>query len=285
MRDQPGVGRAEAVHVVVLHQRDRFEAAADGDPHVVADDLLGGDRDRHQAGGALAVERHAGDAGRQPGAQRALPGDVAAGRALLQGRAHDHVVDLAAGDAGAAERGRDRVAAERLRRRVVEGAAIGLADRGAGGRDDDGFAHELLPWDVSLGSSAPGPAPPSKLRAASKLDALTPSPRAASETNLNVWPKAFSSGTALARSAISAKRAAIFSGVRSASGRKTPGVSSICVTAKTPAAGAEDDARRRVLADQEQQARRHRLRRQQRGGVGGQQALGHRRCARSGPAC
>ena len=35
----------------------------------------------------------------------------------------------------------DRVAAERLRLRIVEGAAIGAADRRARGGDDDGFAH------------------------------------------------------------------------------------------------------------------------------------------------
>ena len=44
----------------------------------------------------------------------------------------------------------------------------------------------------------------------------------------------FSSGAAVAGSAISLKCSAIFSGVRSSSRRNTPGVSSIWVTAKTP---------------------------------------------------
>ncbi len=42
-------------------------------------------------------------------------------------------------DAGALDGGGDGVATERLGLRVVERAAIGLADRRAGGGDDDGF--------------------------------------------------------------------------------------------------------------------------------------------------
>ncbi len=131
--DEPRVLRAIAVHLVVLHERDRLEPAADGDAHAVGDDLLGGDRDRHQTRGALPVDRHAGDAGRKAGAQRALAGDVAAGRALLQRRAHHDVVDLGAVDMGAVQRLGDGMSAERLGMGVVERAAIGLADRRAGG--------------------------------------------------------------------------------------------------------------------------------------------------------
>ena len=50
----------------------------------------------------------------RPARKRALARDVAAGRALLQRRAHHDVVDLGAGDAGAPERGGDGMAAERL---------------------------------------------------------------------------------------------------------------------------------------------------------------------------
>ena len=60
---------------------------------------------------------------------------------LLKRRAHDDVVDLAALDRGALERAGDDMAAERLGLRVVERAAIGLADRCARGGDDDGFTH------------------------------------------------------------------------------------------------------------------------------------------------
>ncbi len=78
----------------------------------------------------------------QAGGDRALARDVEALGALLHGAAHDHVVDLAGFDAGALDRLADRdAAAMRRRLEVVEGAAIGLADRRAGGGDDDGFAH------------------------------------------------------------------------------------------------------------------------------------------------
>ena len=49
----PGVLSAVGVLVRVLDQRDRFDAAADGNGHAVGDDLPGGDRDRHQPGAAL----------------------------------------------------------------------------------------------------------------------------------------------------------------------------------------------------------------------------------------
>ena len=92
---EPGVAGAEAVHLVVLHERDGFQPAADRDLHAVRDHLLRRGGDGHQAGGALPIERHAGDAVRQPGAERALPGEIAALAALLQGGAHDDVLDLA----------------------------------------------------------------------------------------------------------------------------------------------------------------------------------------------
>src|SRR5437588_42455 len=76
---------------------------------------------------------------------RALARDVGALAALLQRRADDDVVDLARLDAGAPHRLRDGVPGERLRLSVVEGAAIGPADRRAGGGDNDGAAHELSP--------------------------------------------------------------------------------------------------------------------------------------------
>ena len=66
---EPWVAMPVEVHLRGLHQRDGFQPAADGDRHAVLDDLLGGDGNRHQPGGALAVDRHAGHRGRQPGAQ------------------------------------------------------------------------------------------------------------------------------------------------------------------------------------------------------------------------
>ena len=116
-------------------------AAADGDLHAVVDDLLGGGGDRHQAGGALAIDRHAGDAVRQAGAQGGLAREVEALRALLQRRAHHDVLDLRRIDPGTLDRLRDDMATERLALGVVERAAIGAADGRAGGGDDDGAAH------------------------------------------------------------------------------------------------------------------------------------------------
>ena len=81
----------------------------------------------------------------RPARKRALPRHVEALRALLQRRAHHHVVDLGRRDAGALHRLGDDVAAERLRLGVVERAAIGAADRRARGGDDDGAAHGSSP--------------------------------------------------------------------------------------------------------------------------------------------
>ena len=67
--------------------------------------------------------------------------DVAGLMPLLERGAEHHVVDLGAVDPGALDRGLDRVAGERGRGQVVERAAIGAADRGAGGGDDDGGTH------------------------------------------------------------------------------------------------------------------------------------------------
>ena len=69
----------------------------------------------------------------RPARSSALARDIAALRALLERRAHHHVVDLAGIDGGALKRVRDRMAAQRLGLRVVERAAIGLADRRARG--------------------------------------------------------------------------------------------------------------------------------------------------------
>ena len=145
MLDEPGILSAISVHLVVLDERNGFEPAADGDAHAVVDDLLRGRGDRHEARGALPVDRHAGDAGRKAGAQQRLAGDIAALRSLLQRGAHHHVVDLAGVDGRALERVRDRMPAERLGLGVVERAAIGLADRRARGGDDDGFTHDGSP--------------------------------------------------------------------------------------------------------------------------------------------
>ena len=142
-REQLAIGLD--AHLRGLDQADRFEATANGDVHIVDDDLLGGSRDGHQARGALAVDRHAGDRDGQAGAQQRGAGDIAGGAALLERGAEHDVLHFRRIDAGALDRGLDRIGAERRRRRGVERAAIGAADAGTGGGDDDcGARHGLI---------------------------------------------------------------------------------------------------------------------------------------------
>jgi len=83
-----------------------------------------------------------------------LAGDIAAGRTLLQGGTHHHIVNLARIDAGTLHRFADRMRPQAGGIGVVEGAAIGLADRRAGGGYDDGFAHDWFPPIIGLGPNA-----------------------------------------------------------------------------------------------------------------------------------
>src|SRR3546814_15626090 len=65
--------------------------------------------------------------------------------ALLHRGAEQNVVDLAAFDTGALDRGLDREGAERRSEGVVERAARRLGQRGAGGGNDDGVTHDRGP--------------------------------------------------------------------------------------------------------------------------------------------
>ncbi len=140
--DQRRVGRD--AHFRRLHQRDAVLSARRDHVHPVDDDLLGGGGDRHQAGRALAVDGHAGNADRATGAKRDLPADVAELRALRQHRAPDDVVDVACIDLGALDRGLEREAAQRRPRRGVEASLIGAPDGRPGGGNDDGVASQCL---------------------------------------------------------------------------------------------------------------------------------------------
>ena len=88
---------------------------------------------------------------RQPGADRRLAGDVAAGGALRQRAAENDVLDLGRLDARALDRAADDMAAEVGAVGHVEGAAIGFADRGAGGGNNDGVGHLSLPGSGFFG--------------------------------------------------------------------------------------------------------------------------------------
>ena len=139
------VDHAVRVHVLVLHQGDGFEAAADHAVHAVVLDLLGRRGHRHQARGALPVQGHARHRDRQPRAQGDLPRDVLSGGALLQGGAHDDIVHRRRVDPGAAHRLGDCRSAEGGTGKVIEAAPVGLADGGAGGADNDRVSHAVLP--------------------------------------------------------------------------------------------------------------------------------------------
>src|SRR3546814_5544970 len=65
--------------------------------------------------------------------------------ALLHRVAEQNVVDLAAFDTGALDRGLDREGAGRRSEGVVERAARRLGQRGAGGGNDDGVTHDRGP--------------------------------------------------------------------------------------------------------------------------------------------
>ena len=120
-------------------QRHRLHAAADADLDVAGADLRVEDADRAHARGADLVDRLRGDLLGDAGLDlRLARGDLAL--AGLQDLAHDHVLDLLAADVGALQRGLDRDAAELGG--VERGqAAAHLADRGAGGAEDDGLGH------------------------------------------------------------------------------------------------------------------------------------------------
>ena len=113
-----------------------------------------GDRDRLQAGGALPVDGGAGDRDRKAGADRALAGDVHHHGALLHGAAHHHVLDLAGRDAGALDRFGDHMAGQGRAFGIVERAAIGLADAGAGGGNDNCFSVMFASCQAAASSCA-----------------------------------------------------------------------------------------------------------------------------------
>jgi hypothetical protein len=96
---------------------------------------------------AISPEAHCrstvmpGTADGQSGAQCGLAGGVVAGGALLHRAAEDDLLDLGAVEAGAVDRRGDGVGGELLALGVREGALVGLADGGTGGRDDHCFSH------------------------------------------------------------------------------------------------------------------------------------------------
>src|SRR5262249_56910291 len=98
----------------------------------------------------------------QPGARAGESPDVVALGALLDGAPEHEVLDLLAIDPGAAHGLAHGVAREDCGVGVVEGAPIGLADRGARGRHNYGFTHGGLLQRSSAGQSWSRGPPPTK---------------------------------------------------------------------------------------------------------------------------
>ena len=144
--DQRGVAVLEALAGLRQQVRrlgHRLHAAGDDDLVLAGADQLVGHRDRVDAREADLVDRDRRDVHRDAAVDRRLAGGVLPG-AGADDLAHDHVVDLVAGDAGLLERALDGDATEVGRREVLE-AAEQAADRGAGPGDDDGSGHMGLP--------------------------------------------------------------------------------------------------------------------------------------------
>ena len=106
--------------MLVLDQADRLQAAGDERVHLAGHHALSCERDRLQAGGAEAVDRHSGRRDGKPGAQRDLARDVRARGALAERAADDDVLHLAGVEPGPLHRGGDGVGAERRAVRRVE---------------------------------------------------------------------------------------------------------------------------------------------------------------------
>ena len=76
-----------------------------------------------------------------PGDERGMARDIAARRSLRIAAAQHHLLDRLGLDLGPRQRMPDGVGGHVGALDLVEGAAMGLADRRAGGGDDDGFGH------------------------------------------------------------------------------------------------------------------------------------------------
>lgn len=136
--DRLGLG-AIAILVLGLGQRDRFHATGHRHRELAGHDALGNRGDAHQPRGAHTVQGHARNARRQAGGIGAKAPDIVGLGALLNGGAHDHVLDGLRLDAGALKHSAHHMAAEHRGFGVVEGAAKRLGQRRAGGGNDNGI--------------------------------------------------------------------------------------------------------------------------------------------------
>ena len=147
LRDEGGVVVGLGVHrpgaAVGAHRdaRHRLDAAGEDEVLPAGGDLLGGDVDGLQAGGAEAVELDAGDRVRQAGLDRGGLGDVGALVADGGDAPEDDVVDPVGVEALVAHEHLVHQADDQVDRlgRVQGAVALALAARGA-----DGVEHQRL---------------------------------------------------------------------------------------------------------------------------------------------
>jgi hypothetical protein len=139
----------KVVHVLVLHEADRFDAAGHRDLYAFEHHRTRGDRDRLQARRALPINRRTGDGDWQSGADRALARDVHRRCALLHGTSHDDVFDLTRLDLRASDCLPDHMSGHCRTFGVVQRAAIGLSDWRARGRNNCGLGHAILQFASS----------------------------------------------------------------------------------------------------------------------------------------
>ena len=130
---------AVAIFVLVLHQRNRFQATGHGYVHLAGHDAFGGGGDAHEARAAHAVYRHAADRVGQACGVDAQAAQVVALVALLCGNAQDDIVHFFAFNARFGQGGGNHVAAEHGGLGVVKCASVGFANGRARGGNDDSF--------------------------------------------------------------------------------------------------------------------------------------------------
>ena len=137
--DRPGAaGRADA------DPAHRFDAAADRHLLLPGHDLGGGEIHRVEAGGAEAVDLHAGHAVAIAGNQRRGARDIGGGFADRIDDAHDHVIDQSGVELVAVLDGAERLARQIERGHFVQRAVdLAAAARGAHVIVDEGVGHGL----------------------------------------------------------------------------------------------------------------------------------------------
>ena len=119
--------------MLVLHQRDGIDAAANNDIHAVMEHLLGRSRDSHHARGALTIDCHARYGDRKASAKCRGAADVAALTALSQRGSHDAILNAISFNACALDGSADSVPGQGRRSQIIEASAVSLTNRGACG--------------------------------------------------------------------------------------------------------------------------------------------------------